>query len=65
MIKLVAVVENAKEREKLRIKLIFMDVMPCIHKDAVSVSLPSDDVRAEELIELFEKYTRHEIHLSN
>lgn len=62
MIRCGAFIENPEQRENLRKCLNILGVEPCIYKDAVCMSFPETDVRADKFIELFEQYTRHEIH---
>lgn len=62
MIRLVAVVENPDQRENLRQCLNILGVAPCIYKDVVCMHCEDDGEKTEKFIELFEQYTRHEIH---
>lgn len=62
MIRCGAIVENPEQRENLLHCLSILGVQPCIYKDSVCLYVPENDDRAEKIIELFEQYTRHEIH---
>lgn len=61
ILRLIAIIENPDQRENLRQCINILGEAPCIHRDSVCVTLPSDDARAEKFIELFENYTRHKI----
>lgn len=62
MVRCSAVIEHPKQRENLRQCLNILGIVPCIYKDVVSVSFDSEDAGADKFIELFEHYSRHEIH---
>jgi hypothetical protein len=61
MIKCKAIVENPTQRDNLCRCCVILGVKPNVVRDAVSVSFNKKHKKAEDLICLFENYTRHEI----
>lgn len=57
-----AIVENPQQRDNLCECIEILGGVPCINKEAVSVTLSRDDAKAEKFIELFEHYARHKVY---